>query len=393
MSRPVSYISWAQRKHLLVEHFQKSWLIVIFGLILFVAGFFVLNINERRTARKIVSLDEALSNVKSVRVDENQLKAKSGQLLHIVARLYTDEPLTEPDYNIQVQAVKLKRRVQMYQWIEESVDPGFGQSIHTIDSNDKTYYYTQDWRDDLVDSSLFHMRMGHENPKQFPIKNRIQTANHVFIGNYELGPDAKSKINDYIEITSDTRPEDPSVKLHSGLYYHCYNVFNPEIGDIRLQFLTAGIEGNFYTIIAQYDDGLLVPFVSSINSTVLILIPGRHTIEESFDAAHYERKLHAWALRFIGWVLIFFSTICTSELLTVFLGDIRLFAIILPNPEQPLYGNVLLSFSLAIILIALCWLVLRPWLAFGMLFAAISPFIFCARNIVHSYHRLATQID
>lgn len=137
---------------------------------------------------------------------------------------------------------------------------------------------------------------------------------------------------------------------------------------------------------------MLVPYITSINTTVLILIPGRHTLDEAFDAAHYERKLHAWALRFIGWVLLFFSVTCTSELMTVAVGDIRLFAVLLPNPQQPLYGNVLLSFSLAIIITAFCWLVFRPWLALGMLFAALSPFVFCARSIV-TYHRIGTQID
>lgn len=136
-----------------------------------------------------------------------------------------------------------------------------------------------------------------------------------------------------------------------------------------------------------------MPYVTQLNTTVLILLPGRHTIEESFDAAHYERKLHAWALRFISWILVFFSVTCTSELLTVVLGDIYFFAILLPNPEQPLYGNVLLSLSLTTIITALCWLLFRPWLAFGMLFAATSPFFFCARSIVSSYHRLGTQID
>lgn len=137
----------------------------------------------------------------------------------------------------------------------------------------------------------------------------------------------------------------------------------------------------------------MVPYVTSINTSVLILLAGRHTLDESFDAAHYERKLHAWALRCIGWILLFFAITCTSELFTVVLGDIRLFAIILPNPQQPLYGNVLLSFSIAIILTALCWLLFRPWLALGMLFAATSPFVFCAHSIVNSYHRIGTQID
>lgn len=74
---------------------------------------------QRQTARKIVSLDEALLNVQTIKGDEQASKELNGRLLYVVARLMTDEPLTEPDYNIQVQAVKLRRRVQMYQWIEE----------------------------------------------------------------------------------------------------------------------------------------------------------------------------------------------------------------------------------------------------------------------------------
>lgn len=127
-------------------------------------------------------------------------------------------------------------------------ESAYGQSIDIINTEQKTYYYTNDWRDTIVDSSQFHTRSGHENPKEFPIKNRIQIANHVLVGGYELGEAAKDEINNYIEITSDTRPEDPAIKLHSGIYYHCNDVFNPEIGDIRLQFLTAGIEGNFVRI-------------------------------------------------------------------------------------------------------------------------------------------------
>lgn len=97
----------------------------------------------------------------------------------------------------------------------------------------------------MVDSSSFYIRSGHENPKELPIKNRVQIAPHVHIGNTELSKAVKAEINNFIEITSDTRPDDGAIKLHSGLYYHCNDVFNPEIGDIRLQFTTAGIEGNY----------------------------------------------------------------------------------------------------------------------------------------------------
>lgn len=124
-------------------------------------------------------------------------------------------------------------------------ESNYGQSADIIDTEMTTYYYVTDWKDHVVDTSGFHIRYGHENPTEFPIKNRVQIAAHVNIGNFELGKAAKSEITNFIDITSDTRPEDPTIKLHSGLYYHCNDVFNPEIGDIRLQFTTAGIEGNY----------------------------------------------------------------------------------------------------------------------------------------------------
>lgn len=143
-----------------------------------------------------------------------------------------------------------------------------------------------------------------------------------------------------------------------------------------------------YTIVAKLENGLLVPYKSSINTSVLIMLPGRHTLDEAFHAAHYERRLHSWALRFIGWVIIFFATICTSELLTVVLSDIPFFAILLPNPSQPLYGIILLSLSMAMTIISISWMIFRPWLAAGMFCAAISPFLFCARSLVNSYERV-----
>lgn len=120
----------------------------------------------------------------------------------------------------------------------------YGQSDDIMQTDSTTYYYTKEWDDKLIDSAFFQHRYSHENPKHFPIKNRIQIAPHVHIGKYELGKEAKLEINNYIEITSDTRPEDSSIKMHSGFYYYCDDVFNPEIGDVRLQFLTAGIEGS-----------------------------------------------------------------------------------------------------------------------------------------------------
>lgn len=65
-------------------------------------------------------LDEALRTVSVLNPYDTLNSNYDGRLIYISARIKIDEPLTEPEYGISVQAVKLKRRVQMYQWIEES---------------------------------------------------------------------------------------------------------------------------------------------------------------------------------------------------------------------------------------------------------------------------------
>lgn len=134
-----------QRRQIFIQEFRRSWLIILFGLVLFGAGTFILLNNEvryqenycnsslcanilvkhdiffqRDTVYRIISLEEALASVRTLSKRADQSKPTNGELLHIVDLLSTEEPLTEPDYNIQVQAVKLKRRVQLFQWIEDS---------------------------------------------------------------------------------------------------------------------------------------------------------------------------------------------------------------------------------------------------------------------------------
>lgn len=82
----------------------------------------------------------------------------------------------------------------------------------------------------------------------FPMITETYVADQVKIGNYELGNALKSKFDDFEAFNSGRRPDDPFIKLHSGIYYHCDDVWNPEIGDIRVQFYYAGLQGSHVSI-------------------------------------------------------------------------------------------------------------------------------------------------
>lgn len=302
-------------------------------------------------------------------------------------QLTLGEPLTEPEYGLQVLAVKLKRRVQMYQWIEETVEHKFGESVASIQTEDRTYYYTMDWSDRLVDSRNFYIRAGHHNPTKLPLENRIQMADHVNIGHYELGASIKNRVDTFTELTSDSRPEDSDVKLHSGLYYHCNDVWNPEIGDIRVQFSFAGLEGEYFTVVGKLEKGVIVPYETSLGTKVLLMNRGELSLLEAFKAEHHSQKLTTWGFRLFGWILLFLSSTCLAPLLHYIFSHNRFLAMFAPDPNYPVSANFMLSFSFALFLTSVAWALYRPWLGAGLLFAAFSPFFYCARGVAH-YQRV-----
>lgn len=79
--------------------------------------------------------------------------------------------------------------------------------------------------------------------RDIPLKTLIYVAPSVKMGALRVGEAIKQKFHDFIEVTSDERPESGDIKLHMGIYYHCEDIWNPQIGDIRVQFYYAGLTG------------------------------------------------------------------------------------------------------------------------------------------------------
>lgn len=81
--------------------------------------FIIFELFQGRAVHHAHSLDETYNNAIIVKDYERLAPENDGRVIHIAGILKVEEPLTEPEYGISIQAVKLKRRVQMYQWVEE----------------------------------------------------------------------------------------------------------------------------------------------------------------------------------------------------------------------------------------------------------------------------------
>ncbi|XP_043283877.1 transmembrane protein 43 homolog [Venturia canescens] len=350
------------------EQFRESWLTAIIGSFLFAAGMCLLFWNEGRAAKVAHSLDEALGNVALI-TNPNVIPPdiEEGRLVHLSGELSVGEPLTEPEYGVVVASVKLKRRVQIYQWIEMEEERSYGGVVE----DEKHYYYTTEWKDKLIDSDQFYIRTGHENPKQVPIRSQTQISEEVKIGAFTLGIEMKKKFSEFVDITSDERPERRDIKMHSGLYYHSADLWNPRVGDIRILFSYAGKAGDTYSVVGKLVSGTIVPYVTSRGEEILLQRKHRMTVDQMFHLEHVRNYWRTWTIRGLGWLVLFLAATCLANILrTVILNSNFLCGIISIDSL-----TMSVSMSISLLIIGFAWVWYRPIVALCLALASILPFI------------------
>ncbi|XP_026726044.1 transmembrane protein 43 homolog [Trichoplusia ni] len=359
------------------NHFMQTWLTTILSLILFTGVTYFLLWAESQTIQSNLMLEELVSAAEGVDVHTGDEAAKyEGRVVHIIGPLRILEPISEPDYNIQVQAVKLRKRVQMYQWIEETTEQDNFLS-EPAEESQKTYWYHKDWRDVVVDSSLFYIRPGHHNPPSMPMFSETHIAESVKIGWLYLGVDVKRKVNDYYEIWSDSRPERSDIKLHSGFYYHGDSALEHEIGDLRIHFSYAGREDDIYTAVGVVEGDVLQAYSPTrfpSADPICLLRKGSYSLKQLHDIERRDANLHTWKYRLLGFVQVFASAMTLHpDWVTLFL-QCQWISSNLRRCTR-FWVNLVLSFSYTLFIIAIPWLVHKPTFGAMVLGGAMVPLL------------------
>ncbi|XP_037091045.1 transmembrane protein 43 homolog [Pollicipes pollicipes] len=344
----------------------KSGLVMsLVGLVLLLGGVGLQFWNEGRAVDRARALNEGLSSAITITAPHKLLSENDGKLVHLVAQIDVEDMLREPEYGIAVPVIRLKRRVQMYQWVEEetsrTVEAADGQQVET------SYHYYKTWKDKLVDSSSFNSPFNHENPRSLPLESRVQEAATAYVGAFRVTRELRDLFTRYTIFASDERPADRRIKLHGDIFYHCANIEAPNVGDIRVQFAYAGKAGDTVSVVGKQEGDALVPYHTSNGHRLLLLQPGRRSHQDIFSDELAQNRALTWWLRGGGWLLCFVGLSCLTNILNVLVSRFPVVRDVVALGVTSLNASVSVAVSLAAV--ALSWLWYRPLLGGALLLA------------------------
>ncbi len=349
---------------------------VIVGIVMFVASFPLLFWNEGRAVQTAKSLEEGAASVVSVSIDKVD-PSRDQKLVHMSGNDATEETLADPDFGISVNAIKLVRDVEMYQWKEEKKSETrkkVGGSTETV----TTYDYARTWSSELISSGSFK-ESGHTNPSSMRFSSTKYTASKVTLGAFKLTSGQIEKLGNDVPLTIgpkelETVPSVLQAKAEAGRFYLGKDPGTPQIGDLRVKFSVVN-PGPISVVAMQVGDSFQ-PYQTQAGDALLLVDDGTHSAAEMFKEAQSANTVLTWILRGVGFFLMLFGSLLVFRPISV-MGDVI-----------PIIGTLLgaglgffsffMSLGLSILTIAIAWVAYRPLVGIPLLVLAVGAIVLVA---------------
>uniref|UniRef100_A0A8C9Q1Q4 Transmembrane protein 43 n=1 Tax=Spermophilus dauricus TaxID=99837 RepID=A0A8C9Q1Q4_SPEDA len=320
------------------------------GLMTFLLSFYLIFTNEGRALKTATSLAEGLSLVVSPESIHVVAPENEGRLVHIVGALRTSKLLSDPNYGVHLPAVKLRRHVEMYQWVETEESREYTEDGQT---KTETRYSYSEYR---LATKGPAGRILH--PLAMAVESFTATAPFVQIGRFFLSAGAEAQPHDHFLTPS------------------CL----PQVGDLRVFFSYAGLSSDdpdlgpahVVTVIARQRGDQLVPYSTKSGDTLLLLHHGDFSAEEAFRREQKSNSMRTWGLRVAGWMAMFTGLSLMTRILYT-LG--RCGPSGHPLPVPPWAFAFCVATSLTLLTVAAGWLFYRPLWALLISCLALVPIL------------------
>ena len=349
---------------------------VLIGMLLFFGSFICLWWNEGRAVRTAHALTELKGTVVSIEADQIEPQYE-GQPVHLSGQATTNMTLTDDAFGVSATAIKLRRRVEMYQWQEEKKEEkrekvGGGQETTT------TYTYSKRWSEQRFNSAGFAQPEGHENPRESRYGGETKIADPVTVGVFSLSSGLLSQMTNYesLSLAADWKLPEPEQKsgiqqgdtvyLAQAMDGRMPNPNQPEVGDLRISWQQ--VRPTVVSIIARQSKATFSPWQASsakgLGTEIERLENGQYSAEEMVGHLEAENTMLTWILRIVGYFVMSFGIMMVLQPLAVF-------ASFIPFLGKISRGGIAIfaffvSAALSLVTIAIAWLAYRPLLAGGL---------------------------
>jgi hypothetical protein len=346
----------------------------IIGGIMFIAAFPLLWWNEGRAIGEYRALKEGAGAVVHVAADRVDA-ANDGKLVHVSALVDGAPALDDTELGVTVDALALRRVVEMYQW-KESRESKEKKKLGGGSETVTEYKYSTEWNDDAIDSSDFRYSGTHENPTEWPVRSDEFSAQKAMLGAFALSESARGSVGSWKKLQSSSAQQFPKAfgqfrQVGESTLYLGGDPDKPEVGDIRIRFEYQPEE--VFSIVARQAGAELAEYVASNGRTVLLAESGEVPAATMFEGAQRRNTIFTWVLRGIGTLAMWFG------LSMVFAPITRVLDIL------PMLGTIgswgiglvtgLISLLLSLLTIGLAWVFYRPLLGGTIIALVIALFI------------------
>lgn len=361
--REVSNRSWAGR---LVDAIKG----VLTGFILLIASFPLLWWNEARAVQTARSLDEGQASVVSVKADTVDA-TKDGKLVHLTGQAATTETLQDNAFGVAVQALRLSRKAEMYQWVEDKKTEkrkkvGGGEESVT------TYDYSKKWKDSLVRSSEFKQPAGHGNPSMMPYEGHDVLARNATIGAFHLPEEVIRRIDKLEPWAIDASAAEKlppnlagKAKVAAGMVFVGADPDNPQVGDVRVGYKI--VAPQTLSVVARQTGNTFAPYKAQAGDEILLVDVGAKDAGQMFQTAQEANTTLTWILRLVGYLMMAIGIALILRPLVVvadFIPMIGNFA----GFSATLFALVA-AFPISVLVIAVAWVSVRPLVGIALLVA------------------------
>nr|XP_015286784.2 transmembrane protein 43 isoform X2 [Macaca fascicularis] len=328
---------------------------MVVGLMTFLLSFYLIFTNEGRALKTATSLAEGLSLVVSPDSIHSVAPENEGRLVHIIGALRTSKLLSDPNYGVHLPAVKLRRHVEMYQWVETEESREYTEDGQV--KKETRYSYNTEWRSEIINSKNFDREIGHKNPSAMAVESFTATAPFVQIGRFFLSPGLIDKVDNFKPLSL-SKLEDPHVDIirRGDFFYHSENPKYPEV-----------------TVIARQRGDQLVPFSTKSGDTLLLLHHGDFSAEEVFHRELRSNSMTTWGLRAAGWMAMFMGLNLMTRILYTLVDWFPVFRDLV-NIGLKAFAFCMAT-SLTLLTVAAGWLFYRPLWALLIAGLALVPII------------------